>query len=102
MLLESATDDGPAEDEGPPDDALESSAYPVMEDAPGGPQQLSRFGAIFTLIDGMVTEASLAYLQSSGGQPPMASRPEACLLPRLLSFVNTVFCGECRPRIWCE
>ena len=49
--------------------ALDGGGCPWVEDAPGGPQQLSRFGAMFTLLDGLVTDATLGYLQSSDSQP---------------------------------
>ena len=90
---EDAGQSGAAE-EGEPQDALDGGACPWLEDAPGGPQQLSRFGAMFTLLDGMATEAALAYLRSSNSQPAEAPAPVVRCALSLCACVPASCCWQ--------
>ena len=80
---------GEGTDEG--EDALEGDASAWMEDSPQGfGQQLSRFGILFMLLDGMVTESTLQYLQgtSSGGHSFTASQARLLTGSALFTGLN--------------
>ena len=63
------------------EDALEGDASAWMEDPPEGfGQQLSRFGILFTLLDGMVTESTLQYLRGTIGSGQSPTYPQVRLL----------------------
>ena len=62
------------------EDALEGDASVWLEDPPEGfGQQMSRFGILFTLLDSMVTESTLKYLQDSSSDGHCRTYAEVCI-----------------------
>ena len=77
----------------------EDDASAWMEDPPEGfGRQLSRFGILFTLLDGMVTESTLQCLRGSSSDGQRHSYPQACLLlphAHIVSSRGFIGCVAC-------